>query len=328
MSRDSQALGVLVAGAFSLLVATAARADQTAANWLSVERSDDALSCPDASALQSAAEALLESPPDGQTRLIHVAFERREGRYLAILRRADSDHAGRKLRDTHSDCEPLAQAVATTLALMLETRAGDAKPSEPARRRTAPIAQPAPEQRPAAPRPRAPDYEFALGVSAGAGQGVIHGWSPLLAGHLAFGSGALRVSLGALQLLPTTRELGPGSVEVELTAVTTRACLRWLDSIVVDFYACSGVFGGVLQARARGYTSDFERSRPWLALPLELFAAVPFGAEDSALGLRAGGTLLVPARRETFAVQGLGAAVEPERVAVLLWLGFDGSLYW
>jgi hypothetical protein len=138
----------------------------------------------------------------------------------------------------------------------------------------------------------------------------------------------LRVSIGAFVLPPVRNELGPGRVEVGLTGVTTRACLRLLDSTALDLFSCSGLFGGILAATATGYTQDFERNRPWLALPFELFLAAPLGAPDSALGLRTGATLLVPARRETFSVQGLGAAVEPESLAVMLWLGFDGSLRW
>lgn len=327
MLRDYQVLGVLLASTLCLVVPATARADHSNAAWLSVDRSDNAAGCPDAAALQSATEALLDQPPDGQVRLIHVAFERSEGRFVATLRRVDSDHAGRKLRDNHADCEPLAQAVVTTLALMLETRALEAReppPPEPAP--IEPRVGVTPEPMPPPARP--PRYELALGLEGGAAYGAIDAWSPFFGGQLAFGSGALRVSIGTLVIPSSKNELGPGRVEVGLTAVTTRACLRLLDSTGLDLFTCSGVFGGILSASATGYTEDFERTRPWLALPFELFLTAPLGARDSALGLRTGATLLVPARRETFSVQGLGAAVEPERVAVLLWLGFDGSLRW
>ena len=100
-------MGALLAGVLCLLVPATADADRSNASWLSVERSDEATGCPDAAALQSATDALLEQPPDGRVPLIHVAFDRTEGRFVATLRRADSDHAGRKLRDNHADCEPL-----------------------------------------------------------------------------------------------------------------------------------------------------------------------------------------------------------------------------
>lgn len=328
MFRDYLALGVLLAGALPLLATAAARADESRARWLSVTRSADAVGCPDARELKLATEALLEAPISSERPLIHVAFERHGPGFVATLRRADSDHAGRKLRDRHGECAPLAQAVVTTLALMLETRADEPALPTP---EPEPV-PPAPEPVPPPPRPTpasAPSpYEFALGLEGGAGYGVLGGWSPLLGGQLAFGGGALRVRLGALYLPPQRTELGPGSVEVGLIAISTRACLRWLDLSTLDLYGCSGVFGGVLRGRARGYTRDFERSRPWLALPLEVFAAAPLGSERSALSARLGATALVPARRETFSVEGLGPAVEPERVAVLLWLGLDGSLFW
>ena len=91
-------------------------------------------------------------------------------------------------------------------------------------------------------------------------------------------------------------------------------------------FACSGVFGGAVRARAAGYTQNLDETRPWLAVPVELAAHVPLHTTTAfASTVSAGFSLLAPIRRQAFRVDGLGTGAEQARFAALAWIGFDAA---
>ncbi len=303
-------------------------ADESDTGWLSVTRGASAEDCPTADELVATTEALLEHPPPHGQLLLRVEFEHQAGRYVARLLRLDVATGARELADDHPECATLSQAVVTALALMLDTRAArlSSPPPPPSRPEPQAVAK---EPEPARPPPPA-QHRFGIELQGGAALGVVERrrFAPYFEGGLGLGSGAFRASLGALWLPSQRSELGPGYVDTQLIAVTTRACVRLIDA-ALDLFACSGVFGGTLRAEAQGYTVDYSEQRPWLALPFELSLAGKLSEGDGlATGFRLGATLLVPARRQTFSVEGLGTAVEPARFAVLAWFGLDSSLLW
>ncbi len=325
MCRDLRAL---VLGCAVVLAARSAGADESRGGWLVTSRSDSAQECPSTEELAGATEALLENPPPRATPLLRVDFDQREGRFTAKLARLDVTTGARELRDDHPDCETLAQAVVTALALMLDTRELPLPAAAPERSPAQAVA-PAKAPEPSALEPRSA-HAFGIELQGGAALGVVEKGelAPYVEAGLVLESGAFRASLGALWLPRRRVELGPGYVDAELLAISSRACLRLFD-LALDLFACTGVFGGALAAEAHGYTADYDERRPWLALPVELALAGPISeSADFRAGYRLGATLLVPARRQSFSVQGLGTAIEPARVALLLWLGLDNELLW
>jgi hypothetical protein len=313
-----------------VLVALCAAAGPAAADvtgWLEVERDESAQACPGGEELRASVERLLASPPNADTPLIRVTF-RAEGSMLSARLTRLADEAGaRELIDSHTDCDTLAQAVSTTVALMLETRV--TLPDLPK-----PAANPLPvpplvTRQPADQRAAGPRNALGLELSGGAGFGVIDGIDPLLDAAVVFEHQRFRVTLGADWILPQRVALGPGYVEASVMTLTSRACVKVADTSAVDLWGCTGFFTGLFKARATGYTRDLRSSEPWLAVPLEGSLAGPLQESRTlVINWRLGATLLLPIQRQTFSVEGLGTAIEPGKAQGLLWLGFEGLARW
>ncbi|HTM43436.1 MAG TPA: hypothetical protein VL137_00700 [Polyangiaceae bacterium] len=302
-----------------LLVAVLTRGTAWAASsgWLEVERDEEAQSCPEVDALRSSVERLLETPPSAGTPLIHVTFHKEGALLSARLTRIGDEAAARELRDSHSDCETLTQAVSTTVALMLETRVTLPEPA-PVGFAEAPKIVPAPDV--------VHNYAW-FEVSGGAALGVVNGVSPELSASGVFRHDAFDFSVGALWILPKRISLGPGHVDAHIVALTSRGCWAPLNQREATLRGCTGFFAGIFQAQARGYTRDLQTSKPWLAVPLELSLGGQITSSDGLwLGWRLGATLLAPLQRQTFSVQGLGRAVDPSRLQGLTWLGLEAYL--
>lgn len=313
-----------------VLIALCAAARPAAAEvtgWLDVERDESAQACPGGEALRASVERLLAAPPSADVPLIRVTF-RAEGTLLsARLTRLGDEAGARELVDSHRDCETLAQAVSTTVALMLETRV--TLPEAPT---LAPTPLPPPQlavRQPAKSRADLPRNALGLALNGGAGFGVIDGIDPLLGAAAVFERERFRGALGVDWIPPQRLDLGPGHVETSIVTLTSKACLKFVDVPAVDLWGCTGFLAGVFNAQATGYTRDLRRSEPWLAVPLESSVVGPI--HDSGglvINWRLGGTLLLPIQRQSFSVEGLGTAIEPGKVQGLLWLGLEGLARW
>jgi hypothetical protein len=313
----------LAGGCLTVLSPLSASAEVSLAGWLEVERHDRAAACPDAPSLRTATEALLDSAPLTSETLIRVEFERSGARFAAHLSRQGTEGGSRKISG-HDDCATLAQAVATALAVMLETRLPAAPQPAPSSAEPPAPARPRPVQR----RSSAPTNRFGLAAEGGIAWEIMERGAPFLAVSGALQQSGLRASLGGLWVPSQSLEFGPGEVELEFVGASTRLCFRFVRTRAADFWSCSGMVAGVLSARATGYTENAQQARPWLALPLELSVSSSTEPDDALpFGWRAGATLLVPARRHTFSVQGLGRAVEPAPIAGLIWFGLDGAAW-
>jgi hypothetical protein len=137
------------------------------------------------------------------------------------------------------------------------------------------------------------------------------------------------VTLGA-DWVPSQRvNVGPGHVDASVITLKTRVCLELADTSAVDLWGCTGFLAGLFKAEANGYTRDFHRSEPWLAVPLESSVAGPIqDSSELVINWRLGGTLLLPVQRQSFSVEGLGTAIAPGKVQGLLWLGLEGLARW
>jgi hypothetical protein len=311
----------------SALGAVARPAAAEVTGWLEVERDESARACPGTDALRLSVERLLASPPISDTALIRVTF-RAEGSLLAARLTRLGDEAGaRELVDSHSDCETLAQAVSTTVALMLETRVTlpDPPKSPATAQPSAPPVVRGPTSRPVARFHNA----FGLQLSGGVGFEIIDGMDPLVAAAAVFERKRFRVALGVDWIPPQRVVLGPGHVEASILTLTPKACLELIDTSAVDLWGCTGFFAGLFKAQATGYTRDLHRSEPWLAVPLEGSIVGPLrDAGALVINWRLGGTLLLPIQRQSFSVEGLGPAIESGKVQGLLWIGFEGLARW
>lgn len=113
MSRHCEVLSAI------LLAAGPAAAARVAGADLNVERSEGARDCPDEVALGRAVEQSVEHPLSGAL-AVHVALDRSGNSYTARIRVTGTRSGVRNLRVAGPDCSGLADALAVTLALLLD----------------------------------------------------------------------------------------------------------------------------------------------------------------------------------------------------------------
>ena len=111
-------------------------------------------------------------------------------------------------------------------------------------------------------------------------------------------------------------QLEPGTVRASLLSGVARACFApWLGK-AFELSTCSGALIGVVIAEGSGYTSDDRRTKPWIAVPVEL--SLSYLSRPA--GLELGAAALVALRRYDFAVEGLGTAYRSLPVGVIVSL--------
>lgn len=210
----------------------------------------------------------------------------------------------RELSDEGESCEGLAEAVVTSLALMIESASNDGtrdgaealSPSEPL---------------------HVEAYAGAMGAL-----GLLHGVRPLgWAGAQLGVGGRFGVALGVTYVVP--QSLSREGVDVDLGLVFGQAelCARALEGPRLSLGACAGGAVGALAGRARDVDNATSRTRTWGAASAGLVATGPSGA-GVGWWARLGGW--VPVRRPGFSVEGVGAVFEQAPVAA----GLGGGLRW
>jgi hypothetical protein len=292
----------------ALCVPGAARAE-----WLAVERVQGAENCPDAATvgarvqtIRAGGQGLGPTPRDAY----QIRFRRADDTLVAELRRAANAAHVRTLTVRGESCEPLAEAAAVALALLL-----DAEPS--ARPPPAPASTPAPAGSVATHRPPPPTpLRGSLALGAGALFGVTRLVAPALEGELGLWHARFRASLGVLGV-PVHREpFGAGSLRSWQLAGSAKGCLTPVTAARLRLDLCSGLYAGVLDVRARGYTRNDQRKQAWLAVPVEVSGHVIVGPVALALAVSA----LFPIRRPEFSIEGLGSAFDAWPVSLLIAL--------
>jgi hypothetical protein len=268
---------------------------------LSVERGDGAEGCPDSEALASHIAQIRGRATGGD-----VAYRVRFSREGAIFRAAVTVEPGdraRTFQSTDTTCDALANAVAVTLALLIDAaEASPPRPPSPPNAPPAPPAPPAPAMERTRPRPA---RRLAMTASLG-GSAVVGVTAPIAAG-IAGDAGLMtqrfRVALGVLWTGSVRHSLDPGGIDEQLLAGRARLCFAptqgaWRADL------CSGVLVGSMSATAQGYTRNDTRRRSWVSIPLELAGSFWSGHLGAELGLSA----LLPVVRSDFSIDGLGVA--------------------
>ena len=284
------------------------------AEWLAVERAQGAENCPDAATLEarvqtirSGGQGLGPTPRDAY----QIRFRRADDTLVAELRRAANAAHVRTLTVRGESCEPLAEAAAVALALLLDAEPSARPPPAPPASTLAPADSAATHQAPS-PTP----LRGSLALGAGALFGVTRLVAPALEGELGLWHARFRASLGVLGV-PVHREpFGPGSLRSWQLAGSAKGCLTPVTAARLRLDLCSGLYAGVLDVRARGYTRNDQRKQAWLAVPVEASGHVIVGPVALALAVSA----LFPIRRPEFSIEGLGNAFDAWPVSILIAL--------
>lgn len=282
------------------------------ASPLSVSRGPGTDDCPDAAGLLERIERIRKGPARAGQPGYTVELERDEAGIRARIVSAQGS-ASRELRDQAPDCAALAQAIAVTLALLFDA---DAEAHEETREAVPVEAAPVELAVAAVPDAGAERAALRSSVALGAGAllGVTRPVAPALVLELGVGNALVRGNLGALYAVPLAYDFASGSVREGLIAGALNGCIAPWSTPGLRFEACAGGVLGALHASARGFDQSAPVTRLWSALTLDLrlgLFTAPLGAELVA-------SLLVPLRRQDFAIDNLGETYASSPVALLL----------
>ncbi len=312
----------LCSTAVALSLANAARA-QSASEFLSVTREEGAESCPDTEALKLRVERLRGHPTTGEPSSYRVGFTYRGGVFRADIQ-VGSGSGVRVLRDRGATCAALEQATAVTLALLLDSDARELPPEKNEPEPPPPVEQPKPK--PVLPPPTEPDRRrtaanLALSLGGAGLFGVARPVAPVALAELGIGVNRFRTSVGVLWMPTQTLDFGPGQLHETLLSGVARTCLAALRSTELRFDFCSGIYAGLLQVRAQGYTRNDSVDKAWLALPIELALSTTSRPASVEIGVSA----LLPLRRNDFAIDNLGVAYSSWPAGLLLSMRAVGN---
>jgi hypothetical protein len=286
---------------------------------LTVDRSAGAEGCPDVDALTTRVEHIRGKQADQVKVGYRVTFAHDENGFSATIRSSPDASGERTLEDRGATCAALAQATAVTLALLLDS---DTSSSEPPPKPPPPPA-PVPPTAPALAPPPATDRSsprLTLTVGGGALIGVVKDVSATLVGQAGISVARWHMGLGVFGTIPQDLALGPGTVHESLIGGVASICYAPVESAPWSLDVCSGGYLGRLNAEGRGYSTNTEQGRSWVAIPLE--AGVTYGT--GAFGAQLAGAAIFPIERQNFKIDNLGVAYESKAVAAMLSLRVIG----
>lgn len=314
-----------VASASVFVVMLDGSAHAQALDALRVERGAGAEECADAAGLGERIVRIRGRTDTPKNANYAVSFARAADTFSASIRSGPNGESQRVLEGHGPTCAALSQATAVTLALLLDSEAENAPPPPP----DPPPPQPKVARRPDEPqlveRPRSPprlDGTLALGVAGLAF--VLRPLSPAFVGEVGLRLERVRFGLGVLWNPTQSLALDPGRVHEALLSGTARSCVALSRTPSLQLDVCSGVLVGAVSAEAEGFTSNEQRRRTFLAIPLELSVADLSGSVGWEVSATALGSLI----HRDFRVEGLGEAYHAPRVGALLTVRAVGLLDW
>lgn len=289
--------------------------------FLSVTREAGAEGCPDSDALAEHVRRVRGQQTTSATVAYHVTFAFRAGVFRASIR-VGSATGTRVLRDRGDTCASLEQATALTLALLLDSDASALPPEE---EETPPKLEP-PTPEPAAPpreenAPKHTEIKLTLGAGGAGLIGVLNPIAPAVIGEVGIGVARFRTNIGVLWVPEQAIDFGPGTVNETLLSGVARMCLAPWQSPGLRLDLCTGVYAGLLEVQADGYSRNDSANKAWLAVPLELALSTP----AAPMGVELGVSALLPLRRNEFSIDNLGVAYDSWPVGMLLSMRAVGS---
>jgi hypothetical protein len=268
---------------------------------------DTTVGCPDSRELHATVEHIVQRPilPTSplDTVFATTSFRRVGTGFEARVHLTGAKQGERWLADTGESCAPLAQAVAVTLALLIDSRPAEASSA-------------------------ADENSLRSRGALSLGLGPTLGLMPSAA--LAFDA-ALEVMwsrwsvhAGGVYLQPRDAALGPGHVRVRLASADVLLC-RWLlggPSLQLD--ACTAGAAGWLSGQGEGYPVSSQAGFFWSSLGAAMRLGGPLGRR----WLWAVTTeVLVPLSQRSFSVGNLGVAYRSDRVGGLAQLHLGARLW-
>jgi hypothetical protein len=348
MRRGTTTTWALAAGsALALLAPRTARAEAPLPD-LVVHRTEDTADCPDSAALAARVDRHMKRPAlrprtDGGTPgkdrpSLDVQIYRSEAGYTAVVQTGEKT---RQITDKGATCRGLADAMAITLAILLDTEVPPPPPEpallpEPAP--TVPFAPIAPaiplvdEKATATPTPTesAPIEPFTapprmFRVVAGAGATAATGLLTRLAlggtGHVGLGIGRVFSVEAGFLVLPTQTVTYAGkvkgaatsaapTVDLELTSALFRLCATArLLTEETRAGLCAGALVGTIRGEGHGFVTNQSATDPWIAGNL---GAILEQTLFWRLSLVTRATVYVPILRRSFTVDNVDAASDPQ----------------
>jgi len=260
--------------------------------------------------------------------LYEVQIFRSDDGYAAIIQ---SGGLARQLSDPGPTCGELAEALALTLAILLDSEAPPRAAPTPPPVVTQPQPPP-PPVRPPPPPPLPPRKRWDASLELGAAQsfGVLTPLSWAFTGEVSLRFRAFSIGAGAIWLPTRTVEAAPGTVDLGLVAGTARACATVAGELDAPrFSLCGQPMLGVIRGEGNGYTPDRAGIAPWFALGIGALAEGPILGP---IGWSARATLTVPVVTQKFTVdrrEGTGSAelvrtvtaFDPSPLGILLGAG-------
>lgn len=327
-------------GALSLattVVLVAARADAAPLPHLVVHRAPAAADCPDAPALAAAVERLMRRPAldaVGEDRLAgiyEVQILRTEEGYTSIIQ---AGGRARQISDAGATCAELSEALALTLAILLDSdapRPPPAPPVTPPSAVTPPPVLPPPAPPPLPPAPLRRRWDVSIEVGAAQTLGVLTPLSWALDGEVSLRLRGGSIGLGALWIPPRTSDVAPGTVDVWLAAATVRGCAALLGDLGgARLSLCAQPMLGAIHGEGHGYSPDRAKTSAWAALGATALAE---GGLAGPLGWSARAALVVPLTLQAFTVDVREGSVvrevsafDPSPLGLLLGAGLRATI--
>jgi hypothetical protein len=236
-----------------------ARAEATAAT-LVVTRGAGAEDCPTAEGLAERVRAIgagrllqtnLQQP---SATWVYLELTHDLGRYTAFLQTRGRQQGSRTLSDVSANCASLSDAVAVTLALLLDEGQPTSKPAPP----------PTLREPSSAPRPSRKKPRYAVSLGGGVGIGLLAETTPSASAGLDTTLGPhLRLGIGAGTTLPQRVHYLQGYTELQLSWGYARACaLVGRSKSGVELSVCASPMLGALSGAGKRY--DFSAKKRWL----------------------------------------------------------------
>lgn len=352
MTRGHTELMSALIAALVTTVANPSRADPSRAS-LVVTRDDGSRECPDSGALSRRVEVVagksLFSSDENEARdtWVQVEFVRSISGFRAVISAHGSRVGTRALDDVGPDCTSLAEAVAVTLAILLDPATAQSDPTQPSALAGVSVADQLVPEPPALPPPTVPPAKAPVdappdsmtseterarrvfGVEAGAGAtlGILDGWAPFVegGGRARLGD-VFALGVGAGYVLPDELQFAEGSVGLSLTYGYVRACANVLPKHRVAVEACLEPMLGALRGQGRGYENNEVQWVFWSAAAA-LFQSYGPISDDVFWALRA--RVLAPLAQRGFSVEQQNSAepaFELSPIGATLTAGIEAEL--
>jgi len=234
---------------------------------LTVTRDDGARDCPDFSMLAERVETVAgkslfgTNADEPRDTWVQVEFVRAIGGYHAIISARGNRQGTRSLDDVGPDCTSLADAVAITLAILLDPPAAPKSEPPPLVVANPGVSSARVDSAPPAPAPKVDPRRgrsvFGVEASSGASLAIVHGVVPLVEGGGRARIGEIfALGLGAGIFFPERIERGQGSIDVSLTYGYARACANLLPRRTTALEACLEPLLGALRGAGHAVSTD------------------------------------------------------------------------